>query len=100
MRNVRNENGVTMMILIIMIIIMIMLTTVGIYTGIDSYKSMKVQAYVAQMKVIKEKINIIKEEYEFWDEYNGTNIRTLAIRYGYSEKTIRRIIKNNVNKDK
>ena len=33
-------------------------------------------------------------------EYNGTNIRTLAIKYGYSEKTIRRIIKNNVNKDK
>lgn len=82
MRNVRNENGVTMMILIIMIIIMIMLTTVGIYTGIDSYKSMKVQAYVAQMKVIKEKINIIKEEYEFWDEYNGTNINDyIADRY-------------------
>lgn len=27
-------------------------------------------------------------------EYDGTNIRTLAIKYNYSEKTIRRIIKN------
>lgn len=26
-------------------------------------------------------------------EYDGTNIRTLAIKYNYSEKTIRRIIK-------
>lgn len=27
------------------------------------------------------------------EEYDGTNIRTLAIRYNYSEKTVRRIIK-------
>lgn len=26
-------------------------------------------------------------------EYDGTNVRTLAIKYNYSEKTIRRIIK-------
>lgn len=29
-------------------------------------------------------------------EYDGTNVRTLAIKYNYSEKTIRRIIKNEV----
>ena len=29
-------------------------------------------------------------------EYNGSNIRTLAIKYGYSEKTVRRIIKESV----
>ena len=28
-------------------------------------------------------------------EYDGTNVRTLAIKYNYSEKTIRRIIKEN-----
>jgi len=31
-------------------------------------------------------------------EYNGTNIRTLAIKYGYSEKTVRRIIKDSLNR--
>ena len=31
-------------------------------------------------------------------EYDGTNVRTLAIKYGYSEKTIRRIIKESVEK--
>lgn len=29
-------------------------------------------------------------------EYDGTNIRTLAIKYGYSEKTVRRIIRDSL----
>lgn len=28
------------------------------------------------------------------EEYDGTNIRALAVKYNYSEKTIRRILKN------
>lgn len=27
-------------------------------------------------------------------EYDGTNIRTLAVKYNYSEKTVRRIVSN------
>ena len=27
------------------------------------------------------------------EEYDGTNVRTLAVKYNYSEKTIRRIVK-------
>ena len=30
-------------------------------------------------------------------EYDGTNIRTLAVKYGYSEKTVRRIIKDSLS---
>jgi len=30
-------------------------------------------------------------------EYDGTNIRTLAIKYNYSEKTVRRIIKDSLD---
>ena len=29
-------------------------------------------------------------------EYDGTNLRTLAVKYNYSEKTIRRIIKDSL----
>lgn len=29
-------------------------------------------------------------------EYDGTNVRTLAIKYNYSEKTVRRIIKESI----
>jgi Mor family transcriptional regulator len=28
------------------------------------------------------------------EEYDGTNVRTLAVKYNYSEKTIRRIIRD------
>ncbi len=31
------------------------------------------------------------------EEYDGTNIRMLAIMYGYSEKSVRRIIKESVD---
>lgn len=30
-------------------------------------------------------------------EYDGSNVRTLAIKYGYSEKTVRRIIKDSID---
>ena len=32
-------------------------------------------------------------------EYNGKNVRRLAAKYGYSEKTIRRIIKEDTEKE-
>lgn len=31
-------------------------------------------------------------------EYNGANVRMLAIKYNYSEKSVRRIIKEHTNK--
>lgn len=34
------------------------------------------------------------------EEYDGTNIRTLATKYNYSEKTIRRIIKEAFEKER
>ena len=29
-------------------------------------------------------------------EYDGTNVRTLAVKYGYSEKTVRRILRESI----
>ena len=34
------------------------------------------------------------------DEYDGTNVRLLATKYNYSEKTVRRIIKESTKGDK
>lgn len=31
------------------------------------------------------------------EEYDGTNVRTLAVKYSYSEKTVRRIVKDQQN---
>lgn len=34
------------------------------------------------------------------DEYNGYNIKQLATKYGYSEKWVRQILKEHINKQK
>ena len=70
----RNEKGITMIALVLVIILMLILTTTGVFTGIDAYKTMRAQTFVAQMKVAQEKINIIRDEYEAWDNYKGNNI--------------------------
>lgn len=33
------------------------------------------------------------------DEYNGHNIKELATKYGYTEKWVRKILKDNIDKD-
>lgn len=32
------------------------------------------------------------------EEYDGTNTKQLATKYGYSERTVRRIVKENIDK--
>lgn len=34
------------------------------------------------------------------EEYNGYNVRELATKYGYTEKWIRKILKDNIDKNK
>mgnify|MGYP003300113189 CR=1 FL=1 len=70
----RNERGITMVALIIMIILMLVMVSTGVFTGIDAYHTMEAQTFIAQMKVIKEKIYVIREEYRAWDNYLGDNI--------------------------
>ena len=70
----RNERGITMVALIIMIILMLVMVGTGVFTGIDAYHTMEAQTFIAQMKVIKEKIYVIREEYKAWDNYLGDNI--------------------------
>ena len=55
------------------------------------YKGQQITFPIHLFNVKKLKINIISE-------YDGSNIRELAKKYGYSEKTIRRIIKDNLEK--
>lgn len=66
----------------------------GMETAMDIYQLFKGQQINFPMRFFNpEKIQqlIVKE-------YDGTNIRTLAVKYNYSEKTIRRIIKDSLEK--
>ena len=64
----------------------------GMDTAMEIYRMFKGQQISFPMRFFNpERIQKIIVQ-----EYDGTNIKTLAIKYGYSEKTIRRIIRDSV----
>lgn len=66
----------------------------GMDTAMEIYRMFKGQQISFPMRFFNpERIQEIIVQ-----EYNGSNIRTLAIKYGYSEKTVRRIIKESLEK--
>ena len=64
----------------------------GMDTAMEIYRMFKGQQISFPMRFFNpERIQKIIVQ-----EYNGSNIKTLAIKYGYSEKTIRRIIRDSL----
>lgn len=64
----------------------------GMDTAMEVYQMFKGQ----QINFPVRFFNPVRIQQIIVQEYNGTNIRTLAIKYNYSEKTVRRIIKESV----
>ena len=62
----------------------------GMDTAMDIYGLFKGQ----QISFPTRLFNPVRIRQIIIQEYDGTNIRTLSLKYGYSEKTIRRIIKD------
>ena len=62
----------------------------GMDTAISIYQLFKGQQVSFPVRLF----NPAKIQQLIIEEYDGKNIRTLAIKYSYSEKTIRRIIKD------
>lgn len=62
MKKLTKENkGITLVTLIITIIIMLILTSVTTYSGIDTYKRMKVTKFITQMQLIQGKVDELKD---------------------------------------
>lgn len=58
MKNITKDNkGITLVALIMTIIIMLILTSVTVYTGLDTYKFSKVNAFVTEMQLIQSKVD-------------------------------------------
>ena len=64
----------------------------GMDSAIEIYRMFKGQ----QISFPTRFFNPAKIQQIIVQEYDGTNARTLAIKYGYSEKTVRRIIRDSV----
>lgn len=64
----------------------------GMDAAMEIYRLFKGQQVTFPMRFF----NPVRIQQCILQEYDGTNIKTLAIKYGYSEKTVRRIIKDSV----
>lgn len=64
----------------------------GMDTALEIYQLFKGQQICFPVRFF----NPAKIQKYIAEEYDGTNIRILAVKYGYSEKTIRRIIKEHI----
>ena len=67
----------------------------GLDAAIEVYRMFKGQQITFPVHLFNSK----RIQTEIIKEYDGTNINVLAKKYGYSEKTIRRIIKDSVGED-
>lgn len=65
----------------------------GIDTAMEIYRMFKGQQISFPMRFF----NPERIHKSIVEEYIGSNIKALATKYGYSEKTIRRIIKDSLN---
>lgn len=64
----------------------------GMDTAMEIYRMFKGQQISFPMRFFNpERIQKIIVQ-----EYDGTNVKTLAVKYGYSEKSVRRIIKESL----
>ena len=66
----------------------------GMDTALEIYRMFKGQQISFPVRFF----NPVMIQQAIIEEYDGTNIRLLAIKYDYSEKTVRRIIKESVEK--
>lgn len=91
MKNITKDNkGITLVALIMTIIIMLILTSVTVYTGLNTYKFSKVNAFVTEMQLIQSKVDEIKntktidELLQLGTEVNSSN----AINEAFSNNEI------------
>ena len=64
----------------------------GMDTAMEIYRMFKGQQISFPMRFF----NPARIQKCILQEYDGTNIKTFAIKYGYSEKTVRRIIRDSL----
>ena len=62
MKVIKNNNGITLMVLVITIIILIILASVGTYSGIQVVKSSQLTAFSTELKIMQTHVNKLYEE--------------------------------------
>lgn len=60
----KNNKGITLIVLIITIIILLILTSIATYTGMEAYQNSRVIKFITQMQLIQTKVDSIYEKGE------------------------------------
>ena len=69
-------------------------STIGMDAAISIYQMYKGQQITFPIHLF----NVKRIQRSIIKEYDGTNVKDLAKKYGYSEKTVRRIIRESLDK--
>ncbi len=67
----KNQKGITLISLIVTIILLFVLASITTSAGLESYRTMQVQTFVAKMKVVQSKVSQIKADYKNWKPEAG-----------------------------
>ena len=67
----KNEKGITLIKLCILITIYLSIIVVSIYFLKSSYKIANLENFVAKMELIQEKVNLIRNQYKSWENYDA-----------------------------
>lgn len=59
----KNQNGVTLIFLVMTVILIMILASIVTYTGAESYENMKVQIFVSKMITVQEAVDKLCEKY-------------------------------------
>ena len=85
----KNENGVTLISLVVSIIVMLILTSVTVTTSFSAYENTKAEKIKAQLRAIEDSVAEFKvdynNEYSEMQKQNKTwSMKQQLVKYGYS----------------
>ena len=59
-----NQNGVTLLALVITIVVLLILASVATYSGIDIIRSSRLNTFTAEMKIMQTEVNNLYEQWK------------------------------------
>lgn len=68
----RDQKGITLVTLMLTMIIIFIIGAISVYTGVDAYRTIRIQNFTAQMRVVQERVNLICEDWRNWDGYDSS----------------------------
>lgn len=82
----KNEQGITLIALVMTVILVIVFASVGTFAGIESFKSIRTQAFVTKMIALQEKVNLL------CDRYSVAKINEMGSGYLNADSTYRAVL--------